>query len=597
MSNNPFAYIQNGIIPATGDGFIGRRRQLDEIIGYVTAPYPRHVSLYGLPRIGKTSLLQRVEQELAEQHADHCAPFYYPMGVNKSFQKNIQRIANMVAKTAGVSASQGDLTALEWLQSLLLEIGAGGRRVVLLLDEFERIADTWKQEEYESFVRLLLNQDSNLVCVTASRPRMSSVLSDCGYFPVINPFIPMLLYGFDDSEMSRYFALFPKKKAFGAYEMQSFLRICGRSPYLLTLMGNERFEDANIPVPEMFENCQKDIEDYFNQILRFMIMEEKRKKRSFSHVVKCYFGQHADYQDIKERCVSLGYLELSCKNSPYTYQGEEACFEFRDDSDRFTVIKQDGTPCTAAEKEANGLCYTTVSPLFVEYTFSVSQPIGKDEIIPLNEIEDGRDLLTGLVHVMRDITRQELSETQWGDDWNHQLLECFRWPKANATDEEFVYIDHRANGTFGYERWVHSGQSGQCTRLQNYGSNPGVVQMQLAGRTGPVIPMTCTMSFVLKEFYSGLNAVNPSVAAINLPDQCSIYTAFWNNTFDKYFGTAMTPQTLQNKAKDLNEYRNKLAHFSRYAITPTLEETAKELCRDLIKRIYYYRYHNRAYDQ
>ena len=48
-----------------------------------------------------------------------------------------------------------------------------------------------------------MDRELDLVCVTASRPQMTNILYR--YRPAHDPFIPMLLVGFDDTEMKAYF--------------------------------------------------------------------------------------------------------------------------------------------------------------------------------------------------------------------------------------------------------------------------------------------------------------------------------------------------------------------------------------------------------
>ena len=62
--NNPFSYIQFKVRPATGDAFIGRTRQLSEILALLTADRPYHVSVSGMPHVGKSSLLQMLKTVL-----------------------------------------------------------------------------------------------------------------------------------------------------------------------------------------------------------------------------------------------------------------------------------------------------------------------------------------------------------------------------------------------------------------------------------------------------------------------------------------------------------------------------------------------------
>lgn len=640
--NNPFSYIRLRVCPAEGPAFIGRSRQLEEVVNNITSEKPQHISIYGLPHIGKTSFLIKLNKVLAEK--ENCLPVRVPAFAEGDFNNNLIYMLDAMADNAPQLDSildsleaEDNSTLLAALKECISVLTAQNIRTVLLLDEFERILGTepddpdtvlsgWNQEEYKLFLELLMDSSLNLVCVTASRPKMSNILYR--YRPSINPFVSMLLGGFDDYEMSQYFDVLDKggarlnglsiKDAANSAHYDDLLRICGRNPYLLTIMGNELFENtakeddkAACSVQTLFNGCSAVFTDYFNSIIQFMATEEQKKMRSFSHVVKCYFGLFEDYQDIKERCIALGYLDLATKKSPYTYK--EKIFPFTDTDDKFRIYDQSGQALTAAEKQRAGLVYTTVSPLFTDYLFSVRKPIGKRKIIPLDLIEDQRDLLTGLIHTMRDITAKEFSKA-YGSGWNDQLVRnYFSVKHIGSSDEEgLIYIDtaqlqrnkrYTAWKKYGSDvtrtvpkppRQPNSPSSREYAAYQEYlNDKQNILNLWPTLVPGlPILISSPSLGFVCEEMIENSSAM-ASIDPINLVDQAQIFASFWNATsgpsFWKYFSILPNgyPQ-LEKMLSTLKDARNRISHFSRSEVSPQRAERDKIYCRQLLKGMYHF---------
>ena len=629
---NPFSYIKLSVCPARGPAFVGRQHQLARITEMIAAPKPYHISVYGLPHIGKTSFLLKLGEKLSEEDGYLCTRVL--TFVEGDFCNNMVSIIDALAEEEvsldDIADSISDDSAPEELigalRDALLQLSRSGRRTVLLLDEFERILGPtdeqlasktrtlpgWSQGEYELFLDLLMDRDLNFVCVTASRPQMSNILYR--YRPAHNPFIPMLLYGFDDREMKAYFDILkqgnicmdgiPLGQEPEQSQQQELLRLCGRSPYLLTVMGNELFENnrktgsnARKTVKGLFGRCRDTFQTYFNDIVYFMVAEEQKKMRSFSHIVKCYFGQFEDYQDIKERCIAKGYLDLAAKNSAYTYRGK--VFEFEDRDDKFEVVRENGDVMTCEEKKKAGLVYLTVSPLFTDYLFAVRQPIGRKGIIPLDMVDDPRDLLTGLIHVMRDITRKEMRAVcQWENvgvnRWDEMLVSRYRATRGGA--QQIIHVNpnaqHNAQRYALWEKGMNGVMPQQPQPVHNGEPNPQNWQSLWSSRTIQV--SAASLKFVSDRIRDTDNEM-ASLDPISLTDQMEVFACFWqyNNRpmFSNYFSILPNGTTqLRAMMEHLKEYRNKVSHFSRHGYGPNEILYSRIYCRQLLKGSYYYLY-------
>lgn len=612
MRQHTFSYITLKTKPATGDAFIGRRRQLAEIQELLCADHPYHVSVFGMPHIGKTSLLLALCNELNKQDRFVAIPVT-PL-TERRLSSNLRNVLDAFADI-NESAAQiiSELDLMEDDLSVLLEtfrraIRATGKRVVLFLDECEHIdsignTTAWTQEEYDAFVSLLLDNSLDFCCVTASRPRMSNILHR--FKPALNPFIPKLLYGFDDGEMEAFFHCVdangftynghPLRAPENDELFQAVLRYGGRSPYLLTMLACALLDsDGATPFKTLYTPWKQRFEAHFNDNIAFMVHEENKKLRSFSHIIKCFFGPYLDYQDVKERCITLGYLDLACKDSPYTYQGR--MFEFDDADDRFTVYDQHGNTLSADEKAAHGLVYTTVCPLFTDYLFAVDNPIGKTATVPLSLVQDPRDLLTGLILTLRAITESRFVSA-WGPDWYTRLLPRFSARAGNKT--QFLVLSSQNTS---YELWEHDDQL-HCTRVTppvTLGDATYFATKQqldasvnsLPHRQTPIFLKAPSLKFV--QLHCTPAQGGTILDQINLKDHAGILTTFWNTNllkFSQFFpGLPNGRNTLTDSLSKLTEFRNRIQHLSKDAYHHPDTVRDATICRDLLHRIYTYLY-------
>lgn len=594
-NGNPFFHIRGSIDPVTGESFIGRARLLEDLLRNVRCGRPRHIAIHGLPHVGKTSILWELERQLKEcgqppRPGDKTIVTLKYTLLTVGFKQDISKIlkelcralrgkadgkllayletAKTVTKPAFSLEVNNAYYLLDLLHTLLRQTTAAGFRVVLFLDEFERILATrhdgsigWTEEEYTGFVRILLDDSLDFVCVTASRPRVSNLLVD--YEQRLNPFVEKLVRCFDEEDMTAYFETLERcgRPVPPGAERQELLRYCGRSPLLLTHFGDWllRSTDADPEGPplcmaQIYEAVKDGFDSHFSDLVRFMREEEDKKERSFAHIVKCYFNPSADYWDIQERCIGLGYIDL------LEPEGEFTCHD-----ERFRFIDHIGKYGRAGHQYS----YITVSPIFVNYLCTEC----------LDEVQDARDLLTGFVYTLRDITAKELREelTPGASDpnqWNEVLLT--RYVVAVVTRKE---EDKGVKKT--YFEFVRQRRRMTC---------------QLLGSVRPEeksIEFTTPTKFLRKEFNG--SECGLVLEPINLNDHGRILLRF-PDRFSPYFGCLgdlNLEETDAGKKLDsdlayLADVRNKIAHYSRRGLTREMEQTTIRLCRKYLKSIYTY---------
>lgn len=582
MGKRAFSCIKGGVI---GDDFIGRDNYLSFLNDNLDKKNPKHLSIYGQPHIGKTSIIQEwirnikdngylspmgkrvivLEQTvLTNNDGDDKYGYRYILRClirdvlrqimffirNKYPEVENEDIQNIYQELT-IKSKEKELSVNELEELLINAIKTTNKykiRVVIVLDEYERAGQCWEETDYQSFMMILLNKSYDLVCIVASRPHISYIISE--HELKLIPFVPVLIHPFNDSDMEEYY-----KKLFSVLSVdistmsnqyyQEIAFSCGRNPFLLTVMAALLIDNREEKPVSVFSKNREQFEIHFRDVIDFMLYEEAREQRSFSHIVKCYFGRSSDYSDLISQYIELGYIDINPANSIYSYQDE-----------RYVTIYN-------GEKHY----YSTVSTAFINYLFANE----------LDNITDTRDLLTGLVYAIRDITRDELAELFGEEDWNDELLVRLESRSRDNKTGRFVYsFAEKTNGI-----WTQKNISKERKEwVRNH-------------KDEMIIVSSASIRFAIMECNEKNNLVMPVLDVINLIDNCNIINSY-PNLFSKYFD-AIGDLSQQKNALELNkritvikEARDIISHFSRYGMSESELIKCRKECIDLLKNIYGY---------
>lgn len=640
-STKKFVPIFKGV---EGDNFIGRETDLKMLDNFIDAGAFKHIALYGMPHIGKTSLLKEWRRRLIE------ANYKTPMGNNlliintslfegNSYVQFINGIIRLLSGEIGKARKSGILqkedslldeiedrlfrqvrkndddiiSMMLFLEDILHNISSFGIRILLLVDEFDH-AEGWDERNYLQFTELLMRRGLNLRCVVASRASISYIVND--FECKVIPFRSYRLDGFCDEDMEEYFRVIvdmggpdilgrsagvPGEES----ELSQLLFACNRTPFLLVKMALWMIKDKSLSPGELFTNKKSSFYDHFGDVAAFMLKEEKREQKSFSHIVKCYFGNSEDYEDIIKTYINLGYIELVSANSRFAYR-----------DDRYIYVNENG------EK----FYYDTVCAAFISYIF----------LNYLNEIRDTRDVLTGLIHTLRDITRKEMQKLYPTSDqptgagcpeaWNWELLKryydtnkgkkcaaikcvangvsewkCYDLSKPsvhklgdNEIPDPNVEYDREYFWYRGAEHYVDDPDDFVKDRLDWVNNNQS-----------EMIPcVSSSIGFVAGEIRKANNLIMPALDPINIVDNGNVILHY-ANIFAPYFmmlgdisdnssynlvpGTQKTPaKYLLSFLEDIKDYRNEISHFSRYGINKNELEDCRNICIYLLQGIFDY---------
>ena len=151
MTNNPFAYSQ----PISKlDRFVGREDELRRILSELRREMS--ISIVGERRIGKTSLLKILLIKLPDEVSTRDAPetyfIYLDLQMMESKDKPIDfwnevldeladRVTDTELKETIQQLCQAGRINTRSLNTLFRQLGNAGLSIVLLLDEFDRLAD------------------------------------------------------------------------------------------------------------------------------------------------------------------------------------------------------------------------------------------------------------------------------------------------------------------------------------------------------------------------------------------------------------------------------------------------------------------------
>lgn len=584
--------------------FIGREKQINKLTEFVKGPRTVHMSLYGMPHVGKSSLLTAWINRMAQNNYE-CGEYslmlidedasgynnisgraYYSMMYDatskimdilteeteiedESLQNELDILVDEFYDYDEIEGDQSAITNL--LKKYMEYVAKLGKRTVLIIDEFAKISDVesrWSEEEYMLFSKLLLDDGLDWKCIVTSRSHISYILEQ--YVRRISPFDTLLLSPFDDNEMEEYFAALYRESGNNYLddsrksELQEILYACNRHPFLLSIMAREIIKTPE-RTPRQIYRMKRDTDFVieFEDVCNFLLREEADKHKSFTHIVKCYFNNPKDYQDIMDNYVELGYVEKYPYISKFAYTMDVVNFiyPYEDEPEYY---------------------YGTISPAFISYLF----------LNYLVVIKDTRDILTGFIYAIRDITKHEMTKI-FGDDWNKQLLLRLQGgSKSNYRNAQYA-VQKNLNGILVWENCNYSGLNSNNTNVVNRKA-----QIDTFSTSNELINITSTsIRFVTDEMNLGINTVMPVLDPINLNDIGKIIThsKYYNDYFKKYFGVlggmsnhaacAFILDCLGNVGV-IGKARNELSHYSRYGINEQQLENSRNYCMYLLESIY-----------
>ncbi len=159
---NPYL---NRVMLRNPQDFFGRGREIKRIYSRLDAPHPQSISVVGERRIGKSSLLNYIyhrkhRRQYMQNHENSIFIFMdFQRSADLTIPKFIDILFSMFKYEQRKELKQiGEERSLDQLKDVVQELSNDGKRVIMLMDEFDAIT---KNENFDmqffSFLRFLAN--------------------------------------------------------------------------------------------------------------------------------------------------------------------------------------------------------------------------------------------------------------------------------------------------------------------------------------------------------------------------------------------------------------------------------------------------------
>ncbi|MCB9150333.1 MAG: GAF domain-containing protein [Caldilineaceae bacterium] len=251
----PNPYVAGAPLRPQSPTFVGRQRDL-HFIRHSLSQRGNNVALVltGQRRIGKTSLLQ----QLLVQLGDNCAPVYLDcqaLGIEPGLGRLLVDVAAAIAATLNLAppepTSFGDRPSVHFERTFLPQIQQvlGGRRLLLLFDEFEELearVDRGRLEpELFPYLRHLIQHSPNLAVLFAGTHRLHDL--NPTYWSAFFNVAQYRRMGHLSLEDARHLITAPVAPLlqYDDLALEWMLRVSGKHPYFLQLLCYTLVNRAN----------------------------------------------------------------------------------------------------------------------------------------------------------------------------------------------------------------------------------------------------------------------------------------------------------------------------------------------------------------
>lgn len=266
--------------PVTPSRFIGRRREVRKTFSQLTGPGQGSVAISGPHCTGKTSLLRYIaapeiaaEWDLTEDNALipllDCQLVDHPFNVTGFWRQVLNLLQPHLQARMGEELQE--LCRQEQIGNADFEIvldalHEGGQRLILLLDNFERLIRTQVTGEtmtrdFLSQLRALINRGPRTLSLVVATDKpleeLCQTIDFGGASPFPNSFMSVRLKGFSDREINELIetALSGTGIAFDEHDRSYVSRLSRGHPLLAQLAGHLLFE-AKAAGPVTVESYQ-----------------------------------------------------------------------------------------------------------------------------------------------------------------------------------------------------------------------------------------------------------------------------------------------------------------------------------------------------
>jgi serine/threonine-protein kinase len=234
------------------EDFFGRTREVKRIYSRLDAPHPQSISVVGDRRIGKSSLLNYIYQRRNRRRfmQNHESSIFIFMDFQRSADLTIPKFIDILFSMfqfewkRELKHVEGDRT-LDQLRDVIREFSNEGKRIIVLMDEFEAIT---KNENFDmqffSFLRFLAN-NFMVAYVTSSYMELQQLChnKDIADSPFFNIFSNLPLRPFSRDEAIELISVPSEREGIPLGEhASSILDLSGYFPLYIQIACSNLFE-------------------------------------------------------------------------------------------------------------------------------------------------------------------------------------------------------------------------------------------------------------------------------------------------------------------------------------------------------------------
>ncbi len=190
-------YLNRVMIKSPAE-FFGREREINKIFSRLDAPHPQSISVVGERRIGKSSLLNYIYNRASRKRlmAHYEGAIFVYLDFQHSRDFTVERFIDFLFttfayETQGACHCGDRKRSLDQLKEVIQDITGRGKRIIVLMDEFEVITNNANFDtDFFSFLRSMANS-YKVAYVTSSCQELQALchhqdISDSPFFNIFS---------------------------------------------------------------------------------------------------------------------------------------------------------------------------------------------------------------------------------------------------------------------------------------------------------------------------------------------------------------------------------------------------------------------------
>ncbi len=318
---------------ATGKGFIGREHKLEEYRRKLLDGKRGSLSICGIPRIGKSSLVYKLLHESGDLAKKNIiVADVGNLGKFSSFFALWREIVELIHRSLkaaslcdtdlesminAVKLAGDDYENISYAIDTLFEtLKEYELKTIIYIDEFDYVSKVFKNSDdieayqYFQFLRSLITDPKYIVTFIIVSRRSMEYLEDrcCGGSVFHLAFDKQQLIGFGEDELLKVRKTLEEfQVVLSDSEWSNIIYRAGCSPYLLSIASNELIVNKDLlPVDDIIASCTQRYYDYYKEIIELLDTEGYMKR-----IIQIFVGPKYDIlpQHVRE-LENRGYITL-----------------------------------------------------------------------------------------------------------------------------------------------------------------------------------------------------------------------------------------------------------------------------------------------